>query len=1168
MAVDVASIIKLMELDEYKDMDVASIRRLLASGKLNGQYDMEPDTSSISKIENENVGAKTKQLIDTYRKIDKEPRPRNYGDLAHIMNISMEAPQEYKEPMGSMEYALKYVWSRIPEKTIYSTAQWVNNLLSSGANAMGLDKVGTYFKKNADALSAPPVTKEVDKHIAWLYDNAKKGGKLNEAAFSLTLAATEAISFLTRMGLIKSVPGIGAAIPTGVTMPVETAQMFTGLGTLPQVARHAAVLGTVGMAETPGDFTSKLQGALYRIAYNITPFIANATGAVGWGARATDTSLNMFLSAPSYIKAFKESKNPAEFFVQTIPDFASDVIFAMQTTGTPMNQRLAQMGKIPKYVNMTRTEKITFLDKVDKDNVTPLPYGDESKPLDDKDRLDAESVAINLDKIKTVEKKLNTGEEIKAEDIPTVAVKGRPLVEEIRIDNALVTDIVGMDTRAFDQLINKAVNAVDKHKTISTKQAKQAKVNLHTEKINTLLTPIYGIGKVPPDVTKKILYEYNNWGKKIHTGIGAYITGNRLPENILGMLDNFKEYGPNKKALYLDITTGYDGYTKDSNEAVKDVQRILPPLFQTKKVNHIVTEEKHNIGNGKFFLTDDDAMGVYKATFNKNNLRHLKGTGFSDSNIKQVVDIVNRSPKLLNTISWVAQRYADYFPKVAKVAKLVENIDLPKEDNFSHIVTDEEYKGFNEDNIVQQMRKRNVMKPGPYVEKGIIQERVRSEKPIKLGLIANYLRYSAEAEFYIHMAEPIKAASRILSDSRYRVAVTEKMGKPAIQALDTYLKNVAGTKTGLNIDSVDRVAKLLRRHTGIATMGMNILSFFRQPISAFQAAAEIGLYHVLNGIDQVARHPIETTKFVYKRSIPIAYRAEQFERFTTEEKQAERAPQILTGKKTWRQAALSHIGFIDKGTVIAVWKGTYDRVMATGKTISGERINNADLERVAIMEADRVTRKTQPATAVKDLPGFHRGNVISLLMTQFQNQLSKNLNYFDYDIIGKYRVGEITGGKAAYRTLFAYILPAMVLGMVARGGFPRNRRQIIEDLVKYPLAGAFFVGGLINNAIDDYGEWSPAGAQGPVDIAKAGAAFARGKWLPGTRYTIKGLSEFLGIPYSQLNRTYKGLLAMMNGDVTDWRNLIWSDYALNKGKPKSVGLMPPPTRRKKRKERK
>ena len=1321
MAVDIASIIKLMELDEYKDMDIASIRRIIANGELTGQPVQELETSSISKIENENVGTKTKQLFDTYRKVDKEPAPKNYGDLARIMNISMEAPQEYKDPMGTIEYALKYTWSRLPEKLVYPAAQWVNELLASGSKKMGLSKVGTYFEKNAAALSTPPITEQVDKHMAWLYDEAKKKGKLNEAAFGLAAATTEALAFLTRTGIVKSIPGVGAAIPTGTTIPAKTVQMFTGLGTLPDVTRHAAVLGTMGMAETPGDFTSKLQGALYRIAYNITPFIANATGATGWTARATDTMLNMFLTSPSYVKAFKNSKNPGEFFVQTIPDLASDIIFAMQTTGTPLNQRLTQMGKIPRYSNMTRTEKIAFLDKVDKENAPKLPYGEPPAKLTEQQRLDTESIIQNMERMDVVGKKLNTGEEIKAEDIPTVdraenkifkesiseresivekqalkkrtveGVKSGELTGAVRFgsaaelkqtlkDNKLpvskeyneihaqpimgknddyfavygpydkhtigivipqeyvqtkpdahtkevivkpdvpveklrfiikdkvytygeMTETIGgtgeyampravvaagegvesvgspiegkpepkpgslLNTRVFDTLINKAVGAVNKQKAISDAQSKEGIKALHKEKINTLLTPIYGIGKVPPDVTKKVAYDYDNLGKKMAKGINAYITGNILPENILAVLDGCVEYGPNKKALYLNLTDGFNNYTRSLNVGMDAARDMLPKLMQVKNAGKLVTEEKYNIGNGKFFLTDGELLGVYRGSFNKKETRHLKGNGFTDKDIQQAVDIVNHTPTILNTSVWMTQKYDEVFPRLAKVAKEVEGIDLPKEMNYSHIVRDKEYKDFNEDNIVQQIRERNNMKPGAYVEKGIIEARVRSAKPVKIDAISNYLRYLNEAEFYINMAPHIKNASAILSDQRYRTGVIEKLGKPAIQALDDYVKNVAGTKTGMQYDSVDRVAKILRRHTGIAMMGLNILSAMRQPLSSFQAAAEIGIWHVLNGIEQVAKSPIETMKFVYSKSIPTEYRAEQFERFMTEEKQAERAPQVLTGKKTWRQMAMAPIGAMDKWTVIAVWKGTYDRIMATGKTIDGDRINNADLERVAVMEADRVVRKTQPATAVKDLPGFHRGNVAALLMTQFQNQVNKNFNYFAYDIIGKKMTGKISGEQAAYKVLFSYILPAMLLGMVSRGGLPRNMGQIKDDLVRYPLAGAFFIGGLINNAVDDYGEWSVPGLQGPKDIKDAATAFYQGKWPQGIRFTVKGLAEVLGVPYSQLNRTYKGLIALMNGDVTDWRNLIWSEYALNKGKPKSVGLMPTPSGRKKRKEK-
>ena len=51
------------------------------------------------------------------------------------------------------------------------------------------------------------------------------------------------------------------------------------------------------------------------------------------------------------------------------------------------------------------------------------------------------------------------------------------------------------------------------------------------------------------------------------------------------------------------------------------------------------------------------------------------------------------------------------------------------------------------------------------------------------------------------------------------------------------------------------------------------------------------------------------------------------------------------------------------------------------------------------------------------------------MLTQFTNQSNKNLNYYDYNIVGKLKAGKINKGQAAYKILFSYILPMMLMGI-------------------------------------------------------------------------------------------------------------------------------------------
>jgi len=337
-------------------------------------------------------------------------------------------------------------------------------------------------------------------------------------------------------------------------------------------------------------------------------------------------------------------------------------------------------------------------------------------------------------------------------------------------------------------------------------------------------------------------------------------------------------------------------------------------------------------------------------------------------------------------------------------------------------------------------------------------------------------------------------------------------------------------------------------------LGFNVLTTMRQPLSIFQATAEIGLPHVLSAIRQVGLNPKGLEKFVYDRSDMVKYRRGQFERFVAEKGMGiyeligkPKAPKAITKRLGIRESALALSIYMDKNTVLATWKAAYDRVTMTGKTLDGEKISTKDLEKAARMEADLAVRRTQPMATVKDLPAWHRSSAFLRLFTMFQNQINNNYNYFAHDIIGKTRAGKITLGQAAYKTLFAYVLPAMLLGMIARGGLPQNKKQLAEDMIVYPMAGLFFVGGIVNSAIKGYAQYGVPPLQFAPDLMKVVTAKT---WSTKARYGLKGVAEITGIPYNQLYRTWSGMQALMNGDTDDWRRLIWSEYALTKGLPK------------------
>ncbi len=107
---------------------------------------------------------------------------------------------------------------------------------------------------------------------------------------------------------------------------------------LKELGKRIKRIGLHGALTTKGDVSDRIQSTITRIGYNVTPFIANATGATGLGAVTVDIMLNTFLTSPTYLQAYKEAGGiNKEFISMAIPQFIMDVAMAWNTRGLPEN---------------------------------------------------------------------------------------------------------------------------------------------------------------------------------------------------------------------------------------------------------------------------------------------------------------------------------------------------------------------------------------------------------------------------------------------------------------------------------------------------------------------------------------------------------------------------------------------------------------------------------------------------------------------------------------------------------------------------------------------------------------------------------------------------------------------------------------------------------------
>jgi hypothetical protein len=238
------------------------------------------------------------------------------------------------------------------------------------------------------------------------------------------------------------------------------------------------------------------------------------------------------------------------------------------------------------------------------------------------------------------------------------------------------------------------------------------------------------------------------------------------------------------------------------------------------------------------------------------------------------------------------------------------------------------------------------------------------------------------------------------------------------------------------------------------------------------------------------------------------------------------------------KAAFAMILNMDKRAVLAVYDAVYTHQKQSGKSEKEAR----DIASKAVLE-------TQPQGRRIDLPAAHRTNNEWYRMAlMFTNQLNQIYNMIRWDLPREWRSGD---HKKAMTGIASIMASSLMIYMASHGGaWPDDEEE---------MAWAWFeaIGGSFVSSIPIVGNLIMSGVRGyapsisPLD-----------SMVQNVKYTVRKLQndeEFEGmldimvnigaltgrkIPFSQPNRTRKGLLDLLSGESTDIRRLIWSKSAL------------------------
>lgn len=543
----------------------------------------------------------------------------------------------------------------------------------------------------------------------------------------------------------------------------------------------------------------------------------------------------------------------------------------------------------------------------------------------------------------------------------------------------------------------------------------------------------------------------------------------------------------------------------------------------------------------KIELTASQRIGIHLLSQNKNGMRYLTtGMNLSLKEINAAKGFMSGDE--IRIADWLSEQYEAQWPIIQQAAAQagIDPVVLKKEYRYSPLIrTDvelEEQTDFLSE-LAEQFRQESFSP-----EKGMLEERkAKAVGRIELDAFVIYMHNIARVQRFIAMAPAANKVGRILNNRKFKQALNDRTFNQGNKLLNSWMKDAVRGTSSSNTTSLGRAIAILRRNGILYAIGYNLPSSLRQTLSMSNAMAVDPLMlkynpgNIARAMTPWGYKKIES--FVFERSQLIETRS--YDRDLRQKWNRQALRKKLRRKAPWSKKVMTWIRWMDKHTTVTAWKSLYD--------VGMEKFNGDETQ--AINYADKWISRTQPMANAKDLPQYFRGGQLEKLLTTFQNQINNNGNFYMYDILGAKKAGQISWSMVGYRTMFSYVLPAMMFGMIGRAGPPRTIKDVIIDLLTYPVAPLVVMGRWIDRIIRGWGQTETVAEIGPESLVKFGRAALERDVKKTIKYALQAIGGFTGRIPAQAIRTTEGMMDLISGETKDPRRLIYSKWALEQGKP-------------------
>jgi hypothetical protein len=402
--------------------------------------------------------------------------------------------------------------------------------------------------------------------------------------------------------------------------------------------------------------------------------------------------------------------------------------------------------------------------------------------------------------------------------------------------------------------------------------------------------------------------------------------------------------------------------------------------------------------------------------------------------------------------------------------------------------------------------------PTPFFKRRTEGARAR---PIYLNASDVFNRYQKQVDTYIAKKPTVMLSQVILKELENSGWFQDNEELGALETLyaiaerEKYWNGRADPTT-----YIDGVLGQLRGNTFRATLTGNLPSGLRQGVSFWDAMALLPASQVFEGVKQyvrmfgkigqvMAQSGGDTSLLINPLESDIAYKtAEQlgsrhihaFWQISAQDIISEGGSQGVWSKKIGAMSLQDWAGSMqrwhDSTTRMAIWWTAYQyKLNKEGAT-----------QEEAFRYAEDLTLRTQPAADISERVGLQTGPEWQRTLAMYQSQLLKRTQLYRTEIIRPMmrewnkgtdpidsimRVSDalLTGraipdghGPIAKRFFFMSVMPSIALGMIMRGGPPKDWKQFANDMLMFNITAIPILGPLVSFKMM-YGVFEESGAQ-------------------------------------------------------------------------------------------